>query len=124
MSEHDLLALFIREAPKALTDLRVFRRNIINRVVMIEGRKVHLVNGIPGQGDAYALLRGGRHVEIETKSAKGAMREAQERWRDFCAAWGVPHLVLKAREGEAEGATVARWIEELRVVTHDSGGVL
>lgn len=116
MTEHDLLALFIREAPKALPDLRVFRRNIINRVVMIEGRKVHLVNGIPGQGDAYALVRGGRHVEIETKVAKGRMREAQERWRDFCASWGVPHLVMQARKDEPADATVARWIEELRGV--------
>lgn len=114
MSEHDLLALFIREAPKALPQLRVFRRNIINRTVTIEGRKVHLVNGIPGQGDAYALLRGGRHVEIETKDAKGRMGEAQIRWRAFCAAWGVPHLVMQARKGEAENETVTRWIEELR----------
>lgn len=116
MSEHDLLALFIREAPKALPQLRVFRRNIINRTVTIEGRKVHLVNGIPGQGDAYALLKGGRHIEIETKAAKGTMGEAQERWRDFCAAWGVPHLVMKARKDEPSDTTVTRWIEELRGV--------
>ena len=114
MSEHDLLALFIREAPKALPNLRVFRRNIINRVVMIEGRKVHLVNGIPGQGDAYALLKGGRHVEIETKAARGTMRAGQERWRGFCAAWQIPHLTLKARKGETAAVTVDRWIEELR----------
>lgn len=116
MSEHDLLALFIREAPKALPCVRVFRRNIIRRKVVIEGRPVMLVNGIPGQGDAYALLRGGRHIEIETKVAKGRMREAQERWRDFCAAWGVPHLVMQARKDEPADATVARWIEELRGV--------
>ena len=116
MSEHDLLALFIREAPKALPACRVFRRNIINRSVVIEGRRVHLVNGIPGQGDAYALLRGGRHVEIETKAAKGRMGEAQIRWRAFCASWGVPHLTLKAHKGETADATVDRWIEELRGV--------
>jgi len=116
MSEHDLLALFIRETPKALPDLRVFRRNIIRQTVNRDGRKVHLVNGVPGQGDAYALLRGGRHVEIETKSVTGRMCAAQERWRAFCAAWGVPHLVLKARVGEEPADTVTRWIEELRGV--------
>ena len=116
MSEHDLLALFIREAPKALPACRVFRRNIIRRKVVIEGRPVMLVNGIPGQGDAYALLKGGRHIEIETKAAKGTMGEAQERWRDFCAAWGVPHLVMKARKDEPSDTTVTRWIEELRGV--------
>ena len=116
MSEHDLLALFIREAPKALPDLRVFRRNIIRQTVNRDGREVHLRNGIPGQADAYALLKGGCHVEIETKSATGRMRAAQERWRAFCAAWGVPHLVMKARAGEEPADTVARWIEELRGV--------
>lgn len=116
MSEHDLLALFIREAPKALPDLRVFRRNIIRQTVKRDGREVHLRNGIPGQADAYALLRGGRHVEIETKAATGRMRVAQERWRAFCSAWGVPHLVLKARAGEALADTVTRWIDELRGV--------
>ena len=116
MSEHDLLALFIREAPKALPTVRVFRRNIIRRKVVIEGRPVMLVNGIPGQGDAYALLRGGRHVEIETKDAKGRMGEAQIRWRAFCASWGVPHLVMKARKDEPSDTTVTRWIEELRGV--------
>jgi hypothetical protein len=116
MSEHDLLALFIREAPKALPACRVFRRNIIRQTVNRDGREVHLRNGIPGQADAYALLKGGRHVEIETKSAAGRMRAAQERWRAFCAAWGVPHLVMKARAGEEPADTVARWIEELRGV--------
>lgn len=113
MSEHDLLALFIREAPKALPACRVFRRNIIRRKVVIEGRPVMLVNGIPGQGDAYALLKGGRHVEIETKAATGRMRAGQVRWRSFCAAWGVPHLKLHARAGETPAETVARWCEEL-----------
>lgn len=122
MSEHDLLALFLREAPKALPRVRVFRRNIIRRQVQIEGRDVHLVNGIPGQGDAYALVRASapnsaRHVEIETKAAQGRMRAAQERWAAFCAEWGVPHLVLRARAGEEPRATVTRWIDELRTLT-------
>ena len=113
MSEHDLLALFIREAPKALPACRVFRRNSIRQTVNRDGREVHLRNGIPGQADAYALLKGGCHVEIETKSATGRMRAAHERWRTFCAAWGVPHVVLHARAGESPGQTVARWCEEL-----------
>ena len=114
MSEHDLLTLFIRQAPLRIPSLRVFRRNIINRTVTIEGRKVHLVNGIPGQGDAYALLKGGRHVEIETKAATGRMRAGQVRWQAFCAAWGIPHLKLQARRDESAETTVDRWIEDLR----------
>lgn len=120
MNENDLLALFLREAPRKLPAVRVFRRNIIRREVQIEGRTVHLVNGIPGQGDAYALIRrayrSALHVEIETKAAKGRMRAAQERWAAFCAEWGVPHLILRARADEEPRATVTRWINELRTL--------
>lgn len=114
MIETDLLALFIRRAPAVCPTVRVFRRNIIRRKVVIEGREVMLVNGIPGQGDAEAIVRGGRHIEIETKAAKGRMRDRQEAWRAWCVSWGVPHLVLRARAGEEPSATVERWCEELR----------
>ncbi len=114
MIETDLLALFIRRAPAVCPTVRVFRRNIIRRKVVIEGREVMLVNGIPGQGDAEAIVRGGRHIEIETKAAKGRMRDRQEAWRAWCVSWGVPHLVLRAGKGEEPTATVERWCNELR----------
>ncbi len=114
--ETDLLALFLRAAPLAIRDVRVYRRNIIRRKVVIDEREVMLVNGIPGQADAYALVRGGRHIELETKAAKGKMRAAQVRWRAFCEAWGVPHLVLRALAGELPDETVNRWCEELRAI--------
>lgn len=69
--------------------------------------------GIPGQADAYAYVRGGLVVEIETKSAAGRLEAAQRAWRDFCRDWGVTYLVLRAGRNEAPGATVARWLEEL-----------
>src|SRR5690349_2412214 len=116
MNETDLLHTFIERVPHALPDVRVFRRNIINRVVEEHGRKFQLKNGIKGQSDAYALVRGGRHVEIETKAASGKMREAQERWRAFCLGWSVPHLVLRARRNETPDETVNRWTDELRAV--------
>lgn len=115
-SETDLLHLFIERAPRHLPDVRVFRRNIINRVVEENGRKFHLRNGIVGQADAYALVRGGGHIEIETKAARGTMQDAQKRWRSFCEEWDVPHLVLRARRHEAFDETVMRWIDELRAV--------
>lgn len=116
-SETDLLFMFIQRAPLAFPGVRVFRRNVINRVVEERGRKFALRNGIAGQADAYALVKGGRHVEIETKAARGVMRDAQWAWRSFCRDWGIPHLVLRARSDEDEEATIARWLEEL-------GGVL
>jgi hypothetical protein len=116
MSEHDLLALFIRAVPEALPNVRVFRRNIIRRKVMINRIPVMLVNGIPGQGDAYAIVKGGRHIEIEAKSSKGVMRPGQKRWRLFCGIWGITHLVVKGSKDELVEETVARWVEELRAV--------
>ncbi len=113
LSETDLLHVFIERAPHHLP-VRVFRRNIINRPVTVEGRTVQLRNGIKGQCDAYALSRGGRHIELETKAARGTMRKAQEAWRHWCIEWRIPHLVLKAGPDERPEETVARWVEELR----------
>lgn len=116
-SETDLLHLFIRDAPVSLPDVRVFRRNILN-VATAHGFRAR--NGIVGQADAYALTRGGRHVEIETKAARGRMAEAQKRWRSFCLGWGIPHLVLRALPNEEPNDTVARWISELRAVLREA----
>lgn len=111
LNETDLLHLLIQRVPMTLPEVRVFRRNIIN-VEAKGGFRVR--NGIKGQADAYAIVRGGRHVEIETKAARGTMREAQELWRTFCLTFGIPHLVLRAAKDESADSTVARWIEELR----------
>lgn len=111
LDETDLLHVFIARAPLTLTHVRLFRRNIIN-VEAKGGFRVR--NGIKGQADAYALARGGAHVELETKAARGIMREAQLRWRAFCLAFGIPHLVLRALPQEDPDDTVARWIGELR----------
>lgn len=115
-SETDLLHLMIERAPHALPSVRVFRRNIINRTVTEHGRTYQLRNGIPGQADAYAITRGGLHVELEAKAAKGKLRTAQEAWRDFCRTWEIPYLELRAGKGETPDETVTRWISELRAV--------
>ena len=113
MNETDLLHLFIKRAPFALPYLRVFRRNVLN-VETKQGFRAR--NGIKGQADAYAIVHGGRHVEIETKAARGVMAEQQKAWRAFCQTFDVPHLVLRARPAEPPGETVNRWIEEMRAV--------
>jgi hypothetical protein len=115
MNETDLLHLFIAAAPHTLPDVRVFRRNIIN-VETIHGFRAR--NGIAGQADAYAIFRGGRHVELETKAARGTMRKAQIAWRAWCERWQVPHLVLRAVKGEQPSDTVVRWIAELGAAVH------
>jgi hypothetical protein len=114
--ETDLVKLWVVRVPVVMPNVRVFIRTIIDRVVQIDGRTVRLIANEPGQGDAWALVKGGRHIEIEAKAARGTMREAQERWQAFCAAWGVDHLVVRARKNEKPEETIERWCEELRAV--------
>lgn len=114
VSETDLLHRLMVAAPMAIPSLwRLERRNVIN-VETKFGARVR--NGIRGQSDAFALTRSGRHIEIETKAARGVLAEAQERWRAACLANGVPHVVLRARRAETPEETVNRWIDELRAV--------
>jgi hypothetical protein len=112
-SEGDLVVMLIEATPYVLPTVRIFRRPILN-VQATEGFRVRA--GVPGQADLYAMVKGGRHIELEAKAARGTMREKQKAWRAFCESWGVPHLVLRALPGELPGVTVNRWIEEIRAV--------
>lgn len=112
MTETQLMRLLLERAPAELPDARLFRRNV-GRFRSFDGARVVHV-GIEGQADLYALLRGGIIVEIETKSATGSLRVAQERWRSFCAAWGIRHLLLCAPKGATPDDVVTGWIEQLR----------
>lgn len=114
-SETDCLRAFIAQASYHLP-VRVFQRPIVNATATARGKTWHLRAGITGQADAYAIVRGGGHVEIETKSARGQMRVAQLEWATFCRGFGIPHIVLRVGKGELPAATVLRWIAELRVV--------
>lgn len=111
MDETDLLHLFMVATPATLPHVCIFRRNILN-VRTDTGRRVR--NGIKGQADAYALVDGGRHVELEAKSATGVMSPKQLAWQRNCRRRGIPHLVIRARQTETPDATVARWVAELR----------
>ena len=97
------------EAPKTLPDLRLFRRQIMSGV--IDGRRMSA--GIAGQSDVYGFWRGGRAVELELKGPTGNPTPAQKVWREFCLAWGIPHLVLKPQRGESVDETVGRWLREI-----------
>ena len=114
MNETELLMFFIAEVPVHMPHVRVFRRTIINATVEKNGRHFHAKAGIKGQADAYALIQGSTHVELETKAARGVLAEEQKAWRAFCAQWRIPHLVLRAKAGEHPATTIERWIGELR----------
>ncbi len=117
MNETELLIEFMAQAAIALPHVRVFRRTIVNATVERGGRSFHAKAGIKGQADAYAIVTGGGHVEIETKAAKGSMRQEQEAWRAQMLFMRVPHLILRALPREHPATTVERWIAELRSVT-------
>jgi hypothetical protein len=107
--ESELQAALLLAAPSKLSNIRLFRRNV--GTVRVGKRVMRF--GIPGQCDLYALGRGGRHGEVELKAAAGSLKPEQRAWRDFCAAWGIPWIVLKAKLGEPVDQTIARWLTEL-----------
>jgi hypothetical protein len=108
--------LFLR-APHVLTDLRLFRRQIM--AGRIHGRRMS--SGIAGQADVYGYWRNGLGVEIELKSLSGSLEPEQRVWRDWCLEWGVPHLVLKPLRDETVAATIERWIEQIAGTRHGHG---
>lgn len=116
MNETETLHAFMAEVPYALPFVRVFRRNIVNAAVEVRGRRFQARAGEKGMADAYAIVEGGRHVEIEAKSARGKLSREQVAWRDQMQRMRVPYLLLQILQGEAPADTVRRWIEELREV--------
>jgi hypothetical protein len=112
--ESTLQAALLEAAPRELPGVRLFRRNV--GVAKMRGATLRF--SIPGQADIYGYIKGdpARAVEIELKSATGTLEPDQRRWRDWCVAWGVPHIVLKAKKDESVEQTVARWIVELRAL--------
>ena len=126
-TEGQLVRMLQQALPYALPDVLVFSRPIVNAQATARGNTWRVRAGVPGQADLYAVARGGLHVEIETKSFaghdRGRLQTAQIAWRRRCQELDIPHLVLRALRGEAPGATVERWVREVRSVfeTHPLG---
>lgn len=113
MIESDYQRLLLLEAPKRLQHVRLFPRRIA--AVQIEERFVSF--GIKGQADVQAVLRGGKIIEMELKALGGSLTPEQKVWRDFCASWGVPWLLLKPLKFEKPVETVARWCDEIHLAS-------
>ena len=112
--ESTLQAALLEAAPRELPNVRFFRRNV-GRVKLAGGRVVQF--GVPGQCDLQGVVRGtGVAIEVELKAATGSASAEQKAWAAWCASWGVAHIVLKAKKDESVAQTVARWIEELKVL--------
>lgn len=113
MSELDLDKAFLQAIPYAMPNVMAFQRPIVNT----EAKGGWWIRaGVPGQADIYVVVKGGRHIEVETKMASRKLRPAQEAWRIRCEHMGITYLVLRARTGETANMTVARWVDELRSV--------
>jgi hypothetical protein len=117
MTETQLLAKLLQAAPFALPTMRIFRRQVLHvEAVGRDGRHFRVAAAAKGQCDAYALARGGRCIEIETKALRGKLRPEQEAWRDFCRSWEIPWLMLQEARGETPDETVTRWLSEIRAL--------
>jgi hypothetical protein len=114
--ESELQSSLLLAAPRALPRLRLFRRNI-----GAAKYGTHTVTfGTKGMADLWGYWRGGRAIELELKTATGVSSKEQKAWAAFCRAWGVSHLVLRARDGETIAETVARWLEEIALTDRQS----
>jgi hypothetical protein len=116
MLESTLQNALLLAAPKKLPNLRLFRRNVGTARL----RGGHTVSfAVAGQADLYALVVGGRHIEVELKQASAPKKlpADQQAWADFCHTWSVPHIVLRARPEETVEQTVDRWCDELRAIS-------
>lgn len=114
MIETDLVKKWLAVAAFEVPQVRLFRRQIINQTIQRGAQVYQARAGIAGQCDVYGITRGGGHIEVEAKAAKGKLREQQEAWREWCEAWGVPYMLIRARAGEHPDATVGRWCVELQ----------
>jgi hypothetical protein len=114
--EADYQRAFLARASLELRDHRMFRRNV--GMIKVDDR--YFRASIPGQCDLYVIGRGGWHGEIELKRFT-KLTPDQEHWRDWCAAWGVPWLLLEAGRPESPPETIARWMAECGAWLSDHG---
>ena len=114
MKEDALRDAFIMRVPHVFPHVHPFVRKILN-VEAVGGWRARA--GVPGQADVYAIKDGGGHIELEMKAAKHKWYKQQIAWRTFCTDRKIPYLVLRALPGEEPGATIDRWLEELRPLT-------
>lgn len=111
-SETSLQRILLLRAPERLPELRLFRRNVV--AVQVGGRGVRA--GIAGQSDLYGYVRGGHVIEVEVKGVRTPVTPEQRAWAAWCEEWRIPHLMLRAKRGEAPDETVERWCQELDAV--------
>lgn len=77
-------------------DCLAIRRNVGKARDPISGQVVTF--GLEGEGDIECLLKGGRYLYLECKSATGRIRPAQERFMARIVALGGAYRVVRSAE--------------------------
>jgi hypothetical protein len=114
--EGDYQRALLARVAKVFPDVRFFRRN--TGLIKLDDRVFRA--GIAGQADLYVIGLGGWHGEVEVKRF-GSLTPEQMHWRDWCRAWCVPWIVVKADVDEPAAATIDRWVVELGAWMKEAG---
>lgn len=130
MAQHEIPLMREFLAHYRHSQVRLFRRNIIDRTVQdIHNNRVFQAKaGIKGQCDVYGFIKFASTtgqgydtisllrsipLEVEFKGPKTRTTSEQESWRHFCIKWNIPYAQLRAKEEESTSQTLTRWTEEL-----------
>lgn len=72
--------------------------------------------GVPGQGDVTGILYPGTRLEIETKTAKGKQRKAQENYQAMIESLGGIYILARSTDDvtnhEAIRQAEKRWLQD------------
>lgn len=88
----------------ARPDCRVWRNNS-GLYFTPQGNRVRA--SVKGAADILGILRGGRFLAIEVKSAAGQLRTEQERFRDMVTALGGLYVVARSVEDAVSAVDAA-----------------
>ena len=101
MDQSDPITLVQRDILRYLatrSDVRAWRANSGAAI----GRRGLVRFGVPGQADISGIMRGGRRLEIEVKSAKGRLSPQQVRFRMMIEDFGGLFILARCVE-DVEG---------------------
>jgi hypothetical protein len=79
-----------------LSQLGCFAWNNPTGVATPLGQKHAVRYGNPGAPDVLALVRGGRLLAVECKSARGRQRPEQRAWQARCEAMGAVYVLARS----------------------------
>ncbi len=108
--------------PLLVQNALIFRRPIIRARATAGGRTWQAVAGVPGQADFYVVAQGGLHVEVETKSARGTLRAAQDAWMARCIALRIPYVLARVPKDAASPDDIIRvWCDAIETAIQAPG---